>query len=113
MKFSFFIINQTPEGSDMKQVYDEGMEQIEWGDQLGYEGMFMAEHAFYHHGKVVALVALAHQCLASANFERNQISQQLVDFLGRKSREQAGLGEKFQRPAAKVICIHIPLCLGD
>ena len=23
MKFSFFIINQSPEGSDMKQVYDE------------------------------------------------------------------------------------------
>jgi alkanesulfonate monooxygenase SsuD/methylene tetrahydromethanopterin reductase-like flavin-dependent oxidoreductase (luciferase family) len=58
MKFSFFIINQSPEGSDMKQVYDEGMEQIELGDQLGYEGMFMAEHAFYHHGKPSSHVQL-------------------------------------------------------
>ena len=51
MDFSFFIINQTPDGSSMKQVYDEGLEQIEWGDRLGYSTVFLAEHAFYHHGK--------------------------------------------------------------
>lgn len=51
MDFSFFIINQTPDGSSMKQIYDEGLEQIEWGDRLGYSTVFLAEHAFYHHGK--------------------------------------------------------------
>lgn len=35
----------------MKRVYDEGMEQIERGEELGYDGLFVAEHAFYHHGK--------------------------------------------------------------
>ena len=58
MKFSFFIINQSPEGSDMKQVYDEGMEQIEWGEELGYDAMFLAEHAFFHHGKPSSHVQL-------------------------------------------------------
>ena len=53
MDFSFFIINQTPAGSSMKQTYDEGLEQIEWGDRLGYDTVFLAEHAFYHHGKTV------------------------------------------------------------
>ena len=51
MKFSFFIINQSPEGQSMKRIYDEGMEQIEWGEKLGYDAVFLAEHAFHLHGK--------------------------------------------------------------
>jgi alkanesulfonate monooxygenase SsuD/methylene tetrahydromethanopterin reductase-like flavin-dependent oxidoreductase (luciferase family) len=51
MKFGFFIINQTPEGSSMKRVYDESLEQIELGEKLGYDAVFLAEHAFFDHGK--------------------------------------------------------------
>lgn len=51
MKYSFFVINQTPSGSSMKAVYDESLEQIEWGEHLGYDAVFLAEHAFFPHGK--------------------------------------------------------------
>ncbi len=51
MKFSFFIINQSREGDSFKRVYDEGMDQIEWGEELGYDAVFLAEHAFHLHGK--------------------------------------------------------------
>lgn len=51
MQFAFFIINQTPEGSSLKRVYEDSLEQIEWGERLGYDAVFFAEHAFYHHGK--------------------------------------------------------------
>jgi alkanesulfonate monooxygenase SsuD/methylene tetrahydromethanopterin reductase-like flavin-dependent oxidoreductase (luciferase family) len=51
MKFGFFIINQTPEGSSMKSIYDESLEQIELGEKLGYDAVFLAEHAFFDHGK--------------------------------------------------------------
>ena len=51
MKFAFFVINQSPGTSSMKQVYDDGMEQVEWGEELGYDALFVAEHAFFHHGK--------------------------------------------------------------
>ncbi len=51
MKFAFFIINQSPGGLSLKRIYDESLEQIEWGEKLGYDAVFLAEHAFYHHGK--------------------------------------------------------------
>ena len=58
MKFAFFVINQSPGASSIKQVYDDGMEQVEWGEELGYDGLFVAEHAFYHHGKPSSQVLL-------------------------------------------------------
>lgn len=48
MRCAFFIINQTPEGRPLKRVYEESLEQIEWGERLGYDVVFFAEHAFYH-----------------------------------------------------------------
>jgi alkanesulfonate monooxygenase SsuD/methylene tetrahydromethanopterin reductase-like flavin-dependent oxidoreductase (luciferase family) len=51
MKFSFFIINQSPAGKSMKSVYDESLQQIEWGERLGYEAVFLAEHVCTDHGK--------------------------------------------------------------
>jgi len=51
MKFAFFVINLSLGTSSMKQVYDDGMEQVEWGEELGYDALFVAEHAFFHYGK--------------------------------------------------------------
>jgi alkanesulfonate monooxygenase SsuD/methylene tetrahydromethanopterin reductase-like flavin-dependent oxidoreductase (luciferase family) len=51
MKFSFFIINQSPEGRSMKSIYDESIEQIVWGEKLGYDACFLAEHVCTDHGK--------------------------------------------------------------
>ena len=89
MKFSFFIINQSPEGSDMKQVYDEGMEQIEWGEELGYDAMFLAEHAFFHHGKPSSHVQLGNIAARTKKIRLGTAVSVLP--LAQPDRDRAGL----------------------
>ena len=60
MKYSAFILIQTPRnGRPMKAFYDDRVEQAVWAEKLGFDGVFVAEHAFVDHGKPSSAVILS------------------------------------------------------
>lgn len=60
MKYSVFMNVQTPRtGKPIKSFYDDRLEQAEAVERLGYEAVFLAEHAFVDHGKPSPAVILS------------------------------------------------------
>jgi alkanesulfonate monooxygenase SsuD/methylene tetrahydromethanopterin reductase-like flavin-dependent oxidoreductase (luciferase family) len=60
VKYSVFMNIQTPRsGKPLKQYYDERLAQAEWAERLGFEAVFLAEHAFVDHGKPSPAVILS------------------------------------------------------
>ena len=46
MKFSIFYVHETTDGKSEKQAFDELMEQCQLADDLGFHGVWFAEHHF-------------------------------------------------------------------
>jgi len=60
MKFGLFIIGDSnPERSaDLKGYYEAMLEQVRWGESLGYECFWFGEHHFDFHGVIPAPTVL-------------------------------------------------------
>tara|TARA_B100001540_G_C15765961_1_gene623969 strand:- start:464 stop:1573 length:1110 start_codon:yes stop_codon:yes gene_type:complete len=50
MKFSTFHLFNRPEQRSCKQVYDETIEIVEYLEELGFDGVWLAEHHFRDYG---------------------------------------------------------------
>jgi alkanesulfonate monooxygenase SsuD/methylene tetrahydromethanopterin reductase-like flavin-dependent oxidoreductase (luciferase family) len=60
VKYSLFMNVQTPrDGRTMKSFYDDRIAQAVWAEKLGFEAVFLAEHAFVDHGKPSPAVILS------------------------------------------------------
>lgn len=61
MKFGFFVEWPNPGLRDWRTVFNEGLEQIQYAEEMGYDFVFIAEHHFSNYGMTPApLVAAAH-----------------------------------------------------
>ena len=70
MKFGLFIIGDSdPElGHDLKGYYERMLEQVRWGESLGYECFWFGEHHFDFHGVIpspTVLMSAAATCTST------------------------------------------------
>lgn len=59
MKFAAFINIQCREDQDYNTVYRSRVDEAELADRLGFDALFLAEHAFCRHGRPSPAVTLA------------------------------------------------------
>jgi alkanesulfonate monooxygenase SsuD/methylene tetrahydromethanopterin reductase-like flavin-dependent oxidoreductase (luciferase family) len=59
MKFGLFSHIPWPEGTDPSQIYAETTEQIQYGETLGFQGAWLAEHHFSRYGLGASSLMLA------------------------------------------------------
>jgi alkanesulfonate monooxygenase SsuD/methylene tetrahydromethanopterin reductase-like flavin-dependent oxidoreductase (luciferase family) len=59
MKFSLVFHTPWPEGTDPSQIIEEMTEQIQFGEELGFYGTWMAEHHFSRYGLASSSTVLA------------------------------------------------------
>ncbi len=69
MKFGLFFLLQHPEWKSPEQIVGETLEQIEYAEELGYDGIWVAEHHFSRHG----ICGSPLQLLASAAVRTHRI----------------------------------------
>ncbi|MBM3505015.1 MAG: LLM class flavin-dependent oxidoreductase [Alphaproteobacteria bacterium] len=60
MKFAPFANIQCRQGHDYNKVYRGRLEEGELAERLGYDGFYLAEHAFVEHGRPSPAVSLAY-----------------------------------------------------
>ena len=60
MKFAPFVNIQCREGHDYNKVYRGRIEEAILAEELGYDGFYVAEHAFVEHGRPSPAVTLGH-----------------------------------------------------
>ena len=59
MKFAAFVNIQCREDQDYNTVYRSRVDEAELADRLGFDALFLAEHAFCRHGRPSPAVTLA------------------------------------------------------
>ena len=59
MKFALFSHIPWPEGSDPKQIIEETVEQVQYGEELGFHSAWFAEHHFSRYGLGASSLLLA------------------------------------------------------
>src|SRR4051794_31632544 len=50
MKFGLFYEWPNPSGRDWKELFDEGVEQIRYSEEMGFDFVLIAEHHFTNYG---------------------------------------------------------------
>ena len=60
MKFAPFVNIQCREGFDYAEVYRARMDECVLAEELGFDAIFLAEHAFSEHGRPSPAVSLGH-----------------------------------------------------
>ena len=60
MKFAPFVNIQCREGFDYSDVYRARMDECVLAEQLGFDAIYLAEHAFSEHGRPSPAVSLGH-----------------------------------------------------
>lgn len=60
MKFAPFVNIQCREGFDYGEVYRARMDECMLAEELGFDAIFLAEHAFSEHGRPSPAVSLGH-----------------------------------------------------
>ena len=70
MKFGLFIIGDSdPElGHDLKGYYERMLEQVRWGESLGYECFWFGEHHFDFHGVIPSPTVLMSAAAACTRY---------------------------------------------
>lgn len=59
MKFALFTHIPWPEGTDARRVFEETTEQVQYGEELGFHGAWLAEHHFSRYGLGSSSLVLA------------------------------------------------------
>ena len=52
MKFGLFTHVPWPEGSEPQQVFRNTVEEIQYAEEVGFTGAWLAEHHFSRYGKI-------------------------------------------------------------
>ena len=82
MKFGLFIIGDSdPElGLDLKGYYERMLEQVRWGESLGYECFWFGEHHFDFHGVIPTPTVLMSAAAACTNTIRLGVAVALLPY---------------------------------
>ena len=65
MKFAFFTHVPWPEGTDQQQIIAQTTEQVQYAEELGFHGAWLAEHHFTRYSMVSSSLVLATYIAAS------------------------------------------------
>ena len=93
MKFAFFTHVPWPKGTDQQQIIAETTEQVQYAEELGFQGAWLAEHHFMRYSMVFSSLVLATYIAARTKKIRVGTCQRFVTM----SRE-AG----FHRPMSEI-----------
>ncbi len=82
MKFGLFIIgDDDPELQlDLKDYYERMLEQVRWGESLGYEGFWFGEHHFDFHGVIPSPTVLLSAAAACTDSIRLGVAVALLPY---------------------------------
>lgn len=59
MKFALFSHVPWPEGADPRRIFEETTEQVQYGEEMGFHGAWLAEHHFSRYGLGSSSLVLA------------------------------------------------------